>query len=398
MPESVRETPSSPPDARGAIDAVTQRYVSGPTSVPGAAVAVVDLRSPDLAAGFASCAGRSDLQTGDPVTASTVFPIGSVTKLFTSLLTALATVQGRASLSDSVADYLDIDPPIAPRAGLRRVSLLELATHTSGMADLAGGVSVELFDDEPPSIGMVDYWRSYAPPTGLPACWRYSNRGFVTLGFAVSGLFGLAANAYNTLLADWVAGPLGLRSTSAHPATACAIGYVWQDDANRPTDTTPADLKSTASDMITFLRATLADPSLPLPTDLAGALSLVRADHGSYPVCDSTHTMLMGLGWQQPLISGGSEQTRMLYKNGEVAGFSCALEVVPTEGIGIAALTNQSIAARPPSPEQLGSGWVHPLPKTATQLAGAVRAVLRSSPTIQATPSDLVRRADNHRT
>ncbi|GAA3643786.1 serine hydrolase domain-containing protein [Microlunatus ginsengisoli] len=378
MPEPAPRTPTNPADVRNAIDAVTQRYVNGPTSVPGAAVAVVDLRSPNLAAGYASCAGRSDLRTDEPVTASTPFPIGSVTKLFTSLLTALSVVQGRASLSDSVSDYLHLDPPIASVAGLHRVTLLELATHTSGMEDLAGGVSVELFDDEPASARLVDYWRSYAPPPDLPACWCYSNRGFVTLGFAVSGLFGMTGNAYNTLLADEVTAPLGLQSTTAHPAVPYATGYVWQDQTNQPTDTIPADLKSTASDMITFLRATLADPSLPLPTELADALLLIRADHGSYPICHSTHDMLMGLGWQQPLIGGGSGPTRMLYKNGEVPGYSCALEVVPTQGIGVAALTNQSIAPRPSPPEQPTSPPLHP-PQTATQLAGALRETLRPS-------------------
>ena len=70
---------------------------------------------------------RIDKPSGD-----TVFPLASITKTFTGALLADFALRGIVRLDDSIANYL---PPgnIKPDKALSRITLLDLATHTSGL-------------------------------------------------------------------------------------------------------------------------------------------------------------------------------------------------------------------------------------------------------------------------
>jgi serine-type D-Ala-D-Ala carboxypeptidase/endopeptidase len=83
---------------------------------------------------FAATAG-TDVRSGGfgGVDADSVFQIGSVTKAFTGLLLADSAARGEVKLSDPATDYL-------PGASPGRVTLVELATHTSGLPRLPRGM------------------------------------------------------------------------------------------------------------------------------------------------------------------------------------------------------------------------------------------------------------------
>jgi len=65
------------------------------------------------------------------VNGDTVFEIGSITKVFTSLLLADAVERGEVALTDPVAKFLPAKVKMPERAG-RAITLQDLATHTSG--------------------------------------------------------------------------------------------------------------------------------------------------------------------------------------------------------------------------------------------------------------------------
>ncbi len=67
-----------------------------------------------------------------PVDANTVFEIGSVTKVFTSLLLADAVRRGEVALTDPVSKYLPPNVKVPERGG-KKITLVDLATHTSGL-------------------------------------------------------------------------------------------------------------------------------------------------------------------------------------------------------------------------------------------------------------------------
>ncbi|HTA44764.1 MAG TPA: serine hydrolase, partial [Bryobacteraceae bacterium] len=74
------------------------------------------------------------LEKGDsrPLNGDTVFEIGSVTKVFTSLLMSDMVKRGDAALTDPVVKYLPAGTKVPQRNG-RQITLEDLSTHTSGL-------------------------------------------------------------------------------------------------------------------------------------------------------------------------------------------------------------------------------------------------------------------------
>ena len=80
--------------------------------------------------------GLADVAQGAPVTPDTIFELASITKVFTTTSLAIKVEAGRMRLADSIAEYI---PLLRERGGdIKRVTLLELATHTSSLPRTPG--------------------------------------------------------------------------------------------------------------------------------------------------------------------------------------------------------------------------------------------------------------------
>jgi CubicO group peptidase (beta-lactamase class C family) len=77
------------------------------------------------------------LNQGDsrPLNGDTVFEIDSITKVFTGLLLTDMVTRGEVALTDPVAKYLPSEVKVPDRGG-RQITLIDLATHFSGLPDL----------------------------------------------------------------------------------------------------------------------------------------------------------------------------------------------------------------------------------------------------------------------
>jgi len=82
-----------------------------------------------------------NLAAGDPRTADgdTIFEIGSVTKVFTSLALADMVQRKQVSLDDPPAKYLPERVKMPERSG-KSITLHDLSTHTSGLPSLPGNM------------------------------------------------------------------------------------------------------------------------------------------------------------------------------------------------------------------------------------------------------------------
>src|SRR6185436_20744633 len=69
--------------------------------IPGASVAVVRVGKPIKSKGY----GKASLELPAPVTAETVFEIGSITKQFTATLVMMLMEEGRVGLDDKLMKY-----------------------------------------------------------------------------------------------------------------------------------------------------------------------------------------------------------------------------------------------------------------------------------------------------
>jgi D-alanyl-D-alanine-carboxypeptidase/D-alanyl-D-alanine-endopeptidase len=101
-----------------------------------------DHQSIGIVVGLVGSTGRrviayGALDKGDsrPLNGDTISEIGSVTKVFTSLLLADMAARHEVALSDPIANYLQSDVRVPVRNG-QSITLQDLATHTSGLPRL----------------------------------------------------------------------------------------------------------------------------------------------------------------------------------------------------------------------------------------------------------------------
>jgi CubicO group peptidase (beta-lactamase class C family) len=297
------------------MTSVTDQFAALVTAkkVPSVAYALVDDSGVTVDSIGADPAGA------DPVLA--VFEIGSVTKVFTGLLLADLVSDGTVRLEDPAARYLD-------GAG-GPVTLLQLATHTSGLPRLPPGLRRQalLHLGDPYARYRASQLeraarKSLSTASGGP--YAYSNYGYGLLGY----LLGQAAGEpYETLVASRISDPLGLKSTrfDGQPVQGTRRGNPvpsWHFGVLSAC----GGLRSTAADMAVFLRACLE------PTKEMSLALEPRADIGS--------GRRIGLAWHH---TGD-----VIWHSGATGGFSSMIAFNPVRRTGIVALTNAG--GVPPSP------------------------------------------------
>src|SRR5262245_56469530 len=74
--------------------------------------------------------GMADVARKEPITSDVLFNLASVTKVFLSTLLAQAVKQGEVALDDPVDKYVT---ELQQGGDIRKVTLAELASHTSGL-------------------------------------------------------------------------------------------------------------------------------------------------------------------------------------------------------------------------------------------------------------------------
>jgi D-alanyl-D-alanine-carboxypeptidase/D-alanyl-D-alanine-endopeptidase len=262
----------------------------------------------------------------------TVFQVGSVTKAVTGLLLADLAEHGQVLLSDPATKYL-------PRAAPGQVTLLDLATHTSGLPRLPPGMLRYslLRPGDPyawyPARALVRAARrSLATAVGAQP-YLYSNYGFGLLGYLLGQAQGMP---YPKLAEQRICGPLGMTATrfNAKPVQGYSRG--------KPTGpwhmgvlSAAGGLHSTAVDLARLLTACLSPETTALGQAVRVALT---------PRVTVSTTAEIALAWHHTLRDG----QRVIWHNGMTGGFSAMVALSPARRTGIAVLANDG--GVPPSP------------------------------------------------
>ncbi len=97
-------------------------------------------------------AGTDDARSLD---GDTVFEIGSITKVFTSLVLADMVERGEVALDDPVEQFLPLEVTLHERNG-RSISLEHLSTHSSGLPRVPSNLEAEENPDNPYARYSVD--------------------------------------------------------------------------------------------------------------------------------------------------------------------------------------------------------------------------------------------------
>lgn len=292
--------------------------------------------------------GHADLAAGIPVAPEHRFEIGSISKLFTSILVNQLIDEGAFTLDTEVTALL---PWLVLPHGAGAVTVRHLLNHTAGLVSGVDAVP----DDFAQAWSVRDTDAAPVPPGEF---FHYSNLGFILLGLVVSAVTGLPlADALRRRLLI----PAGMTDTLPEVANldrpSLAVGYTpLRDDApwlpGRPLvpaawlEVTAGDgnIASTAADMARFLRLLLGKGELE-GTAVLSEESFERITASLAP--DGEDILLRGR--HQPVLSSryglgvNVEETaegRLLTHGGGMIGYASFLLADLTQGVGVVVLSN----------------------------------------------------------
>lgn len=306
-------------------------------------------RSVGLVVGIIDPKGRriisyGALDQGDarPLNGDTVFEIGSITKVFTSLILADMVQHQEVELDDPAAKYLPAGVKM-PVRGAGEITLLDLATHSSGLPRMPDN-----FTPKDPENPFADYTvnqlyhflNGHALPREPGEKFEYSNLGVGLLGH----LLGLKAGMdYETLVHKRITEPLGMKDTAVTPSpdmkARLAVGHDAALKAVKNWEVRTLSgagaLYSTANDLLTFLAAELGSENSALKASMVKQLS-VRRPAGAASTA-------IALGW---IISSDPKGTA-IWHNGGTGGYRSFMGFNPATKTGVVLLSNVSPGETP---------------------------------------------------
>jgi CubicO group peptidase (beta-lactamase class C family) len=317
--------------------------------VPGCAVAAVRDGKVVLATGW----GRRDLEADLPVTAGTLFAIGSTTKAFTASTAGALVDDGLLEWERPVRDYLP-DLRLHDLVVTDRLTVVDLLSHRSGLPrhDLAW-----VGHPDRSRADLVRRLRFLPLSRDLRQEFQYCNLGYLAAGRLVEVLSGATWEDY---LRSRLLGPLGMSRSNlsvadlgADPDHATGYerrrGVVVSVPARPIAAMAPAGaINSCASDMVRWLLAQLGDGQVDGQAVMSPAT--VARQQESHIVLPEDRTFpastrhAYGLGW----MIGRYRDHRLVEHGGGIDGFQTECMLLPDDGIGVVVLTNTSSSAMPP--------------------------------------------------
>jgi D-alanyl-D-alanine-carboxypeptidase/D-alanyl-D-alanine-endopeptidase len=276
----------------------------------------------------------------------TLMRIGSITKVFCGATLASMVADGTVNFGDPLQDRLGWDVKIPERDG-KKIRLIDLATHSSGLPREAEGTQGENATSDRSKEDYVKALASdpqlFAPGTGI----LYSNFGFDMLAQALANT---AGKPYAELLKERVLDPAGLKDTrfdlTEADKTRTMPGHNFDGSPMPIIPTSPlivgaGGLYSTANDMLRWLRWHLGADSKDFEMRLLDHAAYLDRD-GLSPVfgMDEGGAMdAMGLGWV--IMRPEGNRPLIFHKSGGLQGEFSFMAFAPARGIGVFASMNQ---------------------------------------------------------
>ena len=275
------------------------------------------------------------LNQGDPrsLNGDTVFEIGSASKVFTSLLLSEMVLDGEVKLDDPAAKYLPAGDTMPERGG-KQITLIDLATHTSGLPRLPDNF-------HPKDMGnpyadytteqLYDFLNHYTLTRDIGSKYEYSNLGVGLLGDLLANRSG---KSYEAMLHGGITGPLDMTSTEVTLTPALkarlAVGHDGQLKAvqnwDLPALVGAGGIRSDANDLLTFLGAELGYVNTPLKPAMAAQLEPRRPT--------GVPSLEIALGWHI------FTKLDVIWHNGGTGGYRSFMAFDPKSGVGVVVLSN----------------------------------------------------------
>jgi D-alanyl-D-alanine-carboxypeptidase/D-alanyl-D-alanine-endopeptidase len=268
----------------------------------------------------------------------TVFEIGSMTKVFTSLLLMDMTRRGEVALTDPVAKFLPDGVKVPERNG-RKITLADVSTQTSGLPRMPSNFAPKDLANPYADYSvrqMYDFLSGYQLTRDIGSQYEYSNFAVGLLGHVLSLRAGMS---YEALVRSRICEPLGMADTrvTLTPEMKARLAVGHGPTANPvanwdiPTLAGAGALRSTANDMLIFLAANLGFIKTPLAQAMADEVSIRK------PVSSG---MEIAYGWHVQTKDGSS----IIWHNGGTGGYRTYMGYDPKARTGVVVLSNISTA------------------------------------------------------
>jgi CubicO group peptidase (beta-lactamase class C family) len=314
------------------VDSVMQAHVGPSRDIPGAVVSIVEGRSVVLAKGY----GMADVEAGRPADpATTLFGIGSVTKLFTSTAAMRLVEIGQVDLHADISRYLD-GVRVPERFG-RPITLHHLLTHTPGFENRFIGMAAQPGEHVQP---LGDYLRANLPrrvrrPGTVIS---YSNHGMALAGHLIASS---QDTSYDAAMRQSVFEPLGMRRSTPSrrmlpDSLRSDVATTYQPEgggfaalpAGRMHIAPAGAALTTARDAARFMIAHLNDGQAPDGEILRPAT--VRQMHAQ----QFTHHPDLA-GWAYGFMESARPGPRIIMHGGGGTGYTALLWLAPAYDIGV---------------------------------------------------------------
>jgi CubicO group peptidase (beta-lactamase class C family) len=266
-----------------------------------------------------------------PLNGDTVFEIGSMTKVFTSLV---------------LTKYLPAGVKVPERNG-RKITFADLSTQSSGLPRLPSNLNPK--DATNPYADysveqLYQFLSGYQLTRDIGEKYEYSNLGAGLLGHVLSLRAGMD---YEAMVKTRICDPLGMASTrvtlSPGLKARLAIGHSTTLAAapnwDLPTLAGAGALRSTADDLLTFLAANLGYVKTPLAAAMAAQVSIRRPTGAA--------NLEIAYAWHVLTKDGNS----IIWHNGGTGGYSSFMGFDPQRRTAVVVLSN---IATPPGPDDIG--------------------------------------------
>jgi D-alanyl-D-alanine-carboxypeptidase/D-alanyl-D-alanine-endopeptidase len=278
--------------------------------------------------------GKRERGNTEEVNGDTIFEIGSITKVFTTLLLQVMVDQGEVKLDDPVRKFLPSSVKIPSRNG-KEITLLDLATHTSGLPSLPDNLGSPDLDNpyaDYTAERMYDFLSHCKLTRKIGSKYEYSNLGMGLLGHALSLR---AGTSYERLIVSRICEPLHMDSTritlSSDMKSRLATGHsrVGPPVRNWVSPVLQGDgaLFSSVNDLLKFLAASMGRSK----SALSAAMAKTQV-----PLRRAGLFMKVGLGWHISTLD-------TIWHNGETGGYHSYIGFDKSTGVVVLANEANSI-------------------------------------------------------
>jgi CubicO group peptidase (beta-lactamase class C family) len=310
-----------------------------PNDAPGIAVLV----SRDGKVLFSKGLGIADLSHSAPVTTTTKFRIGSVTKQFTAAAILKLQEEGRLNVNDKLSKFI----PDYPRGD--EVTIHHLLTHTSGIKSFTSKPDFMASATSPATVEqMIASFKNDPFDFNPGEKFSYNNSGYFLLGHIIEKVSG---KSYGDYLRDTFFEPLGMHDTGVHSSTVVleheATGYNYQSgktakalDWDMSRAGAAGNLYSTVEDLMRWNEGIFGGKVLS-EESLKAAFTPVKLSSGDEPM------MAYGYGW----MMGERRGLKTISHGGGLDGWLSMLTRFVDEKLTVVVFHN----AMPPVPELVPS-------------------------------------------